>query len=322
LQEFILDGGKKMLINGSNVAVVGGCGFLGSHLVEYLIEERGCKVLAIDNLIVGRRDFLHRLAQFEWCDISISETQIQRILKAYKIDYVFNYAAMPYVPVSYERPLMVFDVNARGALMLINAAQEVGVKGVLQVSSAEIYGDAIGRITEDHPARPHSSYGASKLAIDALVQTRWREAQTPVISLRQFNCCGERDVLHPYVIPEIIMQLQKGETVRLGNNTFRDFIYAKDAVAMAVELLEHGQCGQVYNLGSECGIKIYDLALLIAKIMGKPISIVEDPARKRPWDINHLQSNNAKIYDVVSLRPCTPLKIALERTISSFEGVK
>ena len=128
------------------------------------------------------------------------------------------------------------------------------VKGILQVSSAEIYGDAPNHpIDEKYPANPHSTYGASKLAIDALVQARWREAKTPAIALRQFNCVGENET-HPYIIPEIVRQLD-GEfsTVMLGNNSFRDFQYAGDAVRMAVELLEKGNFGEVYNMGSQEG---------------------------------------------------------------------
>ena len=296
--------------------VIGGAGFLASHLVDYLVPNND--VLVLDNLIVGRKDFIHPDARFEWCDITMSETILRKIFEHNRIDYVWNYAAEPYVPLSYERPLHVFDVNARGALMVMNAAQDAGVKGVLQVSSAEIYGAVGGSITEDDNAQPHSTYGAAKLAIDTLVQTRWREAKCPVMALRQFNCLGERDILHPYIIPEIINQALKSDTIYLGNNTFRDFIYAGDAVAMAVELLEKGKFGEVYNLGSQEGIKMYDLADAIGLIMGKKLTVVQDPARCRPWDIDHLQSDNKKIYSVIDRSPEVSFNEALKRTVESY----
>src|SRR3990167_1824486 len=194
--------------------VIGGAGFLGSHLVDYLIEQEN-EVLVLDNLIAGRKDFVNPKARFIWCDITHSEPMLRKIFTSNKTDYVFNYAASPYVPDSYDRPLHVFDVNARGALMVMNAAQDAGVAGILQISSAEIYVDVLvyGSIDENCPHRPHSTYGAAKLAIDTIVQTRWREANCPVISLRQFNCIGERDVLHPYVLPEIYRQLIKSEVI-------------------------------------------------------------------------------------------------------------
>lgn len=298
------------------VVVIGGAGFIGSHLVDYLAPHND--VLVLDSLVTGRRDFINKEARFEWCDITHSESLLRRIFEANRTDYVFNYAAEPYVPVSYERPLHVFDVNARGAMLVMNAAQDAGVKAILQVSSAEIYGDVGGKINEAAAANPHSTYGASKLAIDTVVQTRWREAKTPVISLRQFNCLGERDILHPYIIPEVIRQALKSDKIKLGNNTFRDFMYAGDAVAMAVELIEKGKYGEVYNLGSECGIQMYDLAHAIGLLMGKNLTIEQDPARCRPWDIEHLQSDNTKIYSVIDRRPEVSFGDALKRTVESY----
>lgn len=303
----------------TNVAVIGGAGFLGSHLVNHLIEDRFCEVLVLDNLITGKKEFIHPKAKFEWCDITHSESQLRRLFEKYDIQYVFNYAAEPYIPVSFERPVHVFDINARGSLLVMNAAQEAGVKGILQVSSAEIYGDAPEhKIDENYPARPHSTYGASKLAIDALVQARWKESKTPVIALRQFNCVGERET-HEYVIPVIIDQLSKGTKVYLGNNSFRDFQYAGDAVRMATELLEKGMFGEVYNMGSEDGIRIYDLANLIAELMKKKITIVPDEKRMRPWEIWHLQSDNTKLYATIDTRPLISLKEALKKTIKDYE---
>lgn len=309
-----------MRIKNKNVAVIGGAGFLGSHLVDHLIEDRNCNVIVLDNLITGLKKHIHEKAEFIYFDITGSETQLKKIFEQYKIDFVFNYAAEPYIPVSFERPLHVFDINARGALMVMNAAQEAGVKRILQVSSAEIYGDAPEHaVNEEYPARPHSTYGASKLAIDALVQARWKEAKTPVIAMRQFNCVGERET-HEYVIPEIIEQLSKSNKVKLGNNSFRDFQYAGDAVRMAVELLEKGKPGEVYNMGSEGGIKIYDLAHLIGKIMGhEKVEIVTDKKRVRPWEIWHLQSDNTKLYSTIKTRPEVGLEEALKRTVDYFK---
>lgn len=307
------------VIKNSNVCVIGGAGFLGSHLVDHLVVDRGCNVLVLDNLITGQKKFVNSKAKFEWFDITGSEDQLRKIFEHYKIEYVFNYAAEPYIPVSFERPLHVFNINAFAALKVMNAAQEAGVKAILQVSSAEIYGEVNGKITEDSQVKPHSTYGASKMAVDALVQSRWKEAKTPAIAMRQFNCVGERET-HPYVIPEIIGQLKTGNVVKLGNNSTRDFQYAGDAVKMATELLEKGEFGEVYNMGSEECVKIYDLAEMIGELMGhESIEIVTDPKRVRPWEIWHLQSDNTKLYSVIESRPLIKLDEALDRTIRYYE---
>jgi nucleoside-diphosphate-sugar epimerase len=341
-------------IRDCSVAVVGGAGFLGSHLVDHLVRDRGCGVLVIDNLVAGRREFVNSRAQFRHSDITASEGYLRQLFVEQRVRFVFNYAAYPYIPVSFARPLHVFNVNATGALKVINAAHEAGCEGILQVSSAEIYGEGRpeipsgGNFGEDCPVIPHSSYGASKAAIDAMVQVRWREARTPVLALRQFNCVGERET-HPYIVPEIISQLAgqqsdahwlahaepgqvEGKTVgsrqemsnkigsvQLGNNSFRDFLYAGDAVRMAVELLERGQFGEVYNLGSESGVKVYELAQMIGRLMGfERVEVREDASRKRPWEIWHLQSDNTKIYSAIGARPTVSLDEALGRTVKWF----
>jgi len=305
-------------INNKNICVIGGAGFLGSHLVDHLIEDRNCTVTVLDNLITGRKEHLHSKSTFIWFDIRDNETELAKIFTDNNIEYVFNYAAEPYIPECFERPMHFFDINATSVLKVLNACQIANIKGLLQVSSAEIYGDMIGKIKESDPITPHSTYGVSKAAADGLVQVRWREAEVPAIAMRQFNCVGERET-HEYVIPEIISQLHISNKVNLGNNSFRDFQYAGDAVRMAVELLEKGNFGEVYNMGSEGGSKIYDLAHLIGKLMGhEKIEIVTDESRIRPWEIWHLQSDNTKLYSVIGQKTPTSLEESLINTIKYF----
>ena len=307
----------RQIVN-QNVCVIGGAGFLGSHLVDYLVEERGCKVLVLDNLITGAVSYINPKAKFEWFDIRGDENELAKIFKKNNIKYVFNYAAEPYIPECFERPMHFFDINATSVLRVLNACQQADVEAILQVSSAEIYGNMVGKIKESDPVEPHSTYGVSKAAADGLVQVRWKEAKVPAIAMRQFNCVGERET-HEYVIPEIISQLAVSNNVKLGNNSFRDFQYAGDAVKMAVELLEKGEFGEVYNMGSEGGIKIYELAKLIGKLIGhSSINIDIDQARVRPWEIWHLQSDNTKLYTVIDKRPEVELEEALNKTITFY----
>ena len=309
-------------IKESSVCVIGGAGFLGSHLVNYLVDERKCDVLVLDNLITGLKKHIHEKAKFMWYDIRDDENTLSDILKKHSVKYVFNYAAEPYIPECFERPLHFFDINANAVLKVLNACQKADIKALLQVSSAEIYGDMTGKTKESDPVTPHSTYGVSKMAADGLVQVRWREAGVRAIAMRQFNCVGERET-HEYVVPEIISQLDKGNQIKLGNNSFRDFQYAGDAIEMAVDLLENGKFGEVYNMGSEGGIKIYDLANLIRKLMGyKEVIIDVDEERVRPWEIWHLQSDNTKLYGVIKTRPQTSLEEALKKTVDYFHNNK
>jgi UDP-glucose 4-epimerase len=316
-------------IRSARVCVTGGAGFLGSHLVNHLIDDRNCDVLVIDNLIAGRREFIHPKAKFVYHDITGSEEYLRRIFEDCfengQAQFVFNLAARPYVPDSYDRPIRTADVNFMGALKVINAAQEAGCEAILQVGSAEVFGNFSAKenpdgIDEFYPTVPHSTYGASKLAIDSCCQVAWRERGTPVIVLRQFNCYGPRP-LHRYVIPEIIQQLHEhGPKLRLGNNSTRDFQYASDAVEQAVELLELGDFGEVFNMGAEDSIKIYDLARLIGKLMGfEEVEIEVDPSRIRPWEIWSLKAKCDKLYSVIPRRGRVSFEEGLKRTIVSFQ---
>lgn len=311
-------------IRDCNVCVIGGAGFLGSHLVNYLINKRGCQVLVLDNLISGLRKHVHEKARFRWRDIRDNSNDLAGLLIDHDIKYVFNYAAEPYIPESFERPEHFFNINALAVLKVLQACDQSDVEGILQISSAEIYGDSKGKLTEDARIEPHSTYGVSKVAADGLVQVRWKEAKTPAIALRQFNCIGERET-HEYVVPEIISQISKQAPlsnlyVNLGNNSTRDFLYAGDAVKMAVELLEKGQFGEVYNMGSEEAITIYDLAKLIGQVMGARVEVKTDESRVRPWEIWHLQSDNSKLHSVIDRRPAICLEDAIRKTVDYFKS--
>lgn len=315
-------------IAGSKVCVVGGAGFLGSHLVNKLVEL-GCEVSVADDLSVGRKDFVNPKARFIFKDIT--DPNPEHLRRAfYGIDYVFNYASIPYIPDCFERPVDVVNVNTVGALRVIEAAHKAGVKRILQVSSAEVYGNSATEeelIESQCSIDPVSTYAISKAAIDRLCQCRHDEAGVPVIVLRQFNCVGERET-HRYVIPEIISQVHRAPTfdkgwmeIKLGADTKRDFLYAGDAVTMAIDLLENGELGEVYNLGSENNISIYDLARLITSIMRpqSKLRIDQEKSRLRPNDIWELKSNNEKIYKDISSRPTVDLRKALEKTIFYYQ---
>jgi dTDP-glucose 4,6-dehydratase len=116
--------------------------------------------------------------------------------------------------------------------------------------------------------------------------------------------------------------LRSDHYVKLGNNSFRDFLYAGDQAIMATELLEKGEFGDVYNLGSETGVKIWDLPKMIAPLMGwenDSIYVTRDESRVRPYEIWHLLSDNTKIYSVIKSRPQVNLEEALKRTIAWFK---
>lgn len=303
---------------GKTVAVIGGAGFLGSHLCEYLLKN-GCQVIVIDNLLSGKMEFVPSEARLFLLDISRELSRLVDILMREDVDYVFNYAALPYIPDCLDEPLRAVEVNTIGAMNVLEASRIAEVEGVMMVTSAEVYGNS-----RDRQIEPCSTYACSKAAIDLITQSRVAESGVPAIILRQFNCVGERET-HPYVVPEIISQISKLDvdenTVYLGANTARDFMYAGDAVQAAVRLMEKGEFGETYDLGSEVPHLIYELASIIGNLMGKPnIKVETDKSRFRPADVFYLRADNRKFTDATNCLPNQiSFKEALKRTIDDYK---
>jgi len=297
-----------------NIAVIGGAGFIGSHIVDVLVEK-GENVFVLDNLVSGSLKNINPKAQFREVDI-LDYSRLEVAL--YNMDEVYHLAAEPYIPDCYERPRKFFDVNAVGTLNVLLACEAMGIKKVMYWSSSEVYGSRQGAITEETPVFPHSTYAVAKLSGDRLAFTLFKEHGLPVIILRQFNCYGPRES-HEYVIPEMITQLTRFDVVHLGNiKAMRDFLYVEDEAKMAVELMEKGKPGEVYNLGSGKTYSIEGLAYMIGDILGKKITIKIDKSKLRPFDVNKLWCDNSKVFKVIKGRPTTTIKQGLEKTINWY----
>jgi len=118
-----------------NIAIIGGCGFIGSHLTNDLAKENN--VLVLDNLMTGKKEYISQKPEFQRFDIRYSVIRLYKFFKDFKIDYVFHLAAEPFIPMSYEHPEEFFDVNVGGTLNVLKASQEARVKRILYLSSSD-----------------------------------------------------------------------------------------------------------------------------------------------------------------------------------------
>ncbi len=311
-----------MKLEDKNVLVTGGAGFIGSTLVRELLKENA-RVVVYDNFFSGDMSNLEAIRkEIDIISGCILDPQLKNILANKDIEYVFNLAAEPYIPHCYDRPKRFFEVNANGALNVMLASKETGVKRVLQYSSSEVYGTAkYVPMDEKHPTLPCSTYAVSKLAADRLCFTLHHEQDIPVIILRQFNTYGPRET-HPYIIPELITQLSEKNRLKLGNiKASRDLTYVEDAAKGAIKLMKCKKAiGEVINLGYGVDYKVEELAHIISELMGwDSIDIDIEKERLRPFDVERLNSDQSKAKKFIDWKPRIDLKEGLRRTIEWFK---
>ena len=226
------------------------------------------------------------------------------------------------IPYSYLNPKEFVAVNVVGTANLLDAVREFDVQRFVQTSTSEVYGTAqYVPMDEKHPLQAQSPYSATKIAAEKLAESYWRSFQLPITIVRPFNTYGPRQSTRA-VIPTIITQALTGDQVRLGSRApVRDLTFVEDTVAGFVRAAEsEATIGEVLNLGSGRGVSIGELADQILAIIGKPVEIVDDPARTRPnqSEVQRLVADASKARNLIGWEPRISLEEGLRRTVEWF----
>jgi nucleoside-diphosphate-sugar epimerase len=307
---------------GQRVLVAGGAGFVGSQLVRELLD-RGARVTVYDNFLHGIRENLEEVrARIEVVigDV-LDEYKLFQAFRRVEPRFVFNLVGDTYVPSAYDVPKRFLKVNVEGNMNVLLAAGSVGVERIVYVSSTEVYGEARHvPMTEDHPLSPANTYAVTKLAADRMCFTFHHEHGVPVLVARIYNCYGPRET-QPYVIPEIITQLDKGPVVSLGNVAARrDFTYVADtARGLIAALVSNIPNGEAVNIGSNATYSIRELVDAIAPLLGHARwEIQTDPRRLRRLDVECFQCDATKLRRATGWKPRVGLEEGLRRTVDWF----
>jgi len=307
------------------VLVTGADGFIGSHLVE-LLAAGGAKVRAL-SLYNSFNDWgwLEEVDRNQGVDVVVGDIRdsalVNTIVKG--VDVVFHLASLIAIPYSYSAPQSYIDTNVGGALNVVHAAREHGVRRVIHTSTSEVYGTALRvPIDEDHPLQPQSPYSATKIGADAIALSFNRSFGVPVTVARPFNTYGPRQSARA-VIPTILTQLLSGRRrIQLGRtDPTRDFNYVTDTCRGLIALAEcDAAIGQVVNIGSGTEISVGDLAALIAELAGTELEIETDSERLRPErsEVERLLCDNSKIRALTDWKPQVSLRDGLTSTIEWF----
>lgn len=300
-----------MNLQGKRALVTGADGFIGGHLVERLATggaavrafvqrpQQPSEVLGAGEIVAG-----------DICDAYSVRAAMRGV------DIVFHLAALSAIPYSFQAPRLYVQTNITGTLHVLQAAHDLGAGRVVYVSSSAVYGAArYLPIDEAHPLQAASPYTASKIGAEKLVEAFYRAFGLPVVIVRPFNIYGPRQSTRA-VIPDIIAQCARGDTVHLGRlHPTRDFTYVSDAVAGLLKAaMAPGAPGCAINLCTGREISVLALANLIIRVAGREraVAVETDTARLRPaGDVDRLVGDNRRARALLGWEPVVSLEEGL-----------
>jgi nucleoside-diphosphate-sugar epimerase len=290
------------------ILVTGGTGFIGSHIVDKLMEE-GFDVTTIDNLDTGSiENIAHHKNKENFNFIKGDIRDLDLVKKAIKgIDAVFHEAALASVTLSVKNPIISNDINVGGTVNLLKASSDFGVKRFIFASSAAIYGDTNSPIKkEDAIPNPKSPYAVSKLAAEKYASVFHEVYGLETVSLRYFNVYGPRqsfDIQGAYGGAITIFTNRLAKNMRPiiygdGNQT-RDFVYVHDVVnANMLALNSKNAAGEVFNVGTGRGISVNQVAEVLKDLMNKK-DLKTFYAEPRQTDIRHGYADITKAKNIL-----------------------
>jgi NAD dependent epimerase/dehydratase len=306
------------------VLVTGAAGFIGSHLVEFLLEK-GYDVRAMirysSQTHVGNLHFLgaDKLRQIELVKGDLKDPEFCNTAVK-DCEYIFHLGALIAIPYSYINPTDFVQTNIEGTVNMLNAARRSDcLSRFIHTSTSEVYGTAVYTpIDERHPLQPQSPYSASKIGADNMVKSYMNSFDLPITIIRPFNTFGPRQSARA-VIPTIISQLVKNNEVKLGSlEPKRDFLFVKDTVAGFHDVGTHPNTkGETLNLGTGYTITIGDLYAKICGIMGRQATLLQDTSRIRPEksEVMHLEASTEHSKALTGWAPNYGIDRGLEITV-------
>lgn len=290
-----------MVVSMKKVLIIGGAGFVGGYLAEYLQDECGYQVRATkmkQEEIPG--------ANYEVVDMDLLvKGEVEKVIRDYEPDFIFHLAAQSSVAVSWSNPQLTVDVNIKGSLQLLDVLKEMEYKGrVLLIGSGEEYGriqpDEVP-IVEDTVLRPGNIYAATKCCQNMIAGIYAKAYGLNLVMVRAFNHVGPRQTTQ-FVVSDFCKQVVEAEkglrdpVIHVGNlKAKRDFTDVRDVVAAYECLIRQGESGETYNVGSGIAYSIEEILDQIIELSGQEIRVEVEKERLRPIDVPVIVADISKI---------------------------
>lgn len=295
------------------IVITGGAGFIGSHLTQ-LCLTKGHRVVAYDNLAVGKRKFLpknNNRFTFIKGDI-LDSRRLRKTLAIFTPEIVFHLAAIHHIPTCEKFPERTFRVNIEGTQSLLSSVGHA--KKIVFASTGATYKNRLGKLSEKTPQQPLDTYGLSKFSCEKLLALHVRKHPVDVVVARLFNTVGPNETNH-HVIPDIMDQLREGRrSIELGNlKPRRDYIHVEDVAEAlyALSAVRPTAHLEAFNVGTGHEYSVKDIIAIIAKCLQKPLPIKQVKTRMRKVDRLTQRADIMKITMRTSWKPRKSLEDAI-----------
>jgi nucleoside-diphosphate-sugar epimerase len=313
-------------LKNKKVLVTGGAGFIGSHIVDKLLEL-GAEVTVLDNLITGKRENLAaNLDKINFLEKDLTdEAALEEALEG--VDLISHQAALRSVPKSVERPFDYHEVNVTGTLKLFLKAKEKGIKKITYASSSSVYGERVDfPEKETDLSQPVSPYAATKLMGEHYGYLFSKLYDLEVVSLRYFNVFGPRQSLenrYAVVVPKFITSLLKDESPPIygDGEQERDFTYIENVVeANILALTKDNLGGQVFNIAGGDSKSVNYLLKVLKDLTAK--SREPEYLDPRPGDVRKTFADITKAKELLGWQPKVSFEEGLRKTVEYFKDNK